>query len=212
MGVLDSGGFGKVTKIVAEQLAALGTAITSSGAISTTSTLAVTGATTLTGGVAASTMGRHSTIPIGAVAYGSLGTNTTPTAGTIYYAEVFLPANKTLTGIGILNGGTVGTDNGLVALANSAGTIVANSDLAGAVTAGANAFQQFAFTATYAAVGPARYWILYQVNGNTTRFRSVAVSTYLPFTGSVAGVFGTLAAITPPTSTTADVGPIAYVY
>lgn len=200
MGILDTGGFGRVRRIVADQLANLTTTIV------TTSTI------TPTGGVVASTLGKIPNIPVGAVAYGSLGTSTTPVAGTIYFSEVWLPANKTLTGIGILNGGTVGTDVGLVALYSSAGALLANSALAGATTANANAFQTFDFTSTYAAVGPSRYFIAYQVNGTTTRFRSIAASTYLNFTGSTTGSFGTLTAITPPTSTTSDVGPIGFLY
>lgn len=187
--------------------------LAASGATTLTSTLAVTGATTLTGGIVSTTLGRVSNIPVGAVAYGSLGTNAVHVAGTKYYSEIWLPANKTVTGIGVLNGATVGTDKLIVALANSAGTVVANSALAGTTTSGANGFQEIAFTGTYAAVGPARYWIIIQCNGTTDTTRRIATSTYLNWTGSAAGAFGTLgASITPPTSTTADVGPIAYLY
>lgn len=187
-------------------LTATGLAVGSGGATAT-------GAITPNGGIVGTTLGRISNIPIGDVAYASIGTNTTPVSGTIYVAEVFLPANKTITGIGILNGATVGTDSGIAALYSSAGALLASSALAGAVTAGANAFQEFTLTAPYAAVGPAKYLIAYQVNGTTTRFRSIAVSTYLNFTISQAGVFGTLAAISPvPTATVADVGPVAYLF
>lgn len=191
---------------------ASGSIAAGSGGISTTGTLAATGAFTPTGGIVGTTLGRITNIPIGDVAYGSLGTNTTLVAGTQYFAEVWLPANKTITGVAVLNGATVGADNGLVFLCNSAGTVVATSALAGAATAGANAFQQRNFTAPYAAVGPGRYWLGYQSNGTTDTIRTIAADTFLNYTGSAAGVFGTVPAITPTTSTTADVGPAGYLY
>src|SRR5438128_2335176 len=52
----------------------------------------------------------------------SLGTSTTPVAGTVYYADVFIPETaKVLTGVGVLNGGTVGTNKWVVGLFSSAG-------------------------------------------------------------------------------------------
>lgn len=183
------------------------------GTLAITSTTTLTGAATLTGGIVA-TVDRVSTIPIGAVAYGSLGNNTTPVAGTVYYTSLWLPANKTITGIAMLNGTAVGTDKIIVALYSSDGqTLLANSALAGTTCSGTDAFQEVAFTGTYAAKGPGRYWVAVQVNGTTCRLRNIAASTYLNFTGSAAGSFGTLpATITPPTTTAANVGPIAYAY
>ena len=202
---------------LALSMASLGSAVSAttgafSGAVTAATTLAVTGATTLTGGLVANTLARLSTIPIGSVAYGSLGTSAVHVAGTVYYTEIFIPANKTLTGVSVLNGATVGTDNLIVALYNNAGTLVANSALAGTLSAGANAFQDIPFTATYAAVGPGRYWVSVSCNGTTATTRRIAANTFLNRTGSAVGVFGTLAAITPPTTFTADVGPIAAVY
>ncbi|HXT81380.1 MAG TPA: hypothetical protein VN702_17580 [Acetobacteraceae bacterium] len=168
---------------------------------------------TVRAGSAASGRSRYSTVPVGSVAYASMGTDTTLVAGTIYWAEVAIPRNITLTGIAVLNGGTVGTNKGIVGLYNSAGTLVANSALVGAIAAGANAFQAYAFTATYAAVGPARYWVAYQADGATATLRTIAASTFIDsLTKSATGAFGTLTALTVPTTITADVGPIAYVY
>lgn len=156
---------------------------------------------------------RYSTVDVGSVAYGSLGTNTTLVAGTIYVASVYVPRQMTITGVGVLNGATVGTNNGIVGLYNAAGALVANSALAGNVTSGANAFQQRAFTGTYVALGPALFYVLYQANGTTDTLRTVATNTFIDvLTKSDTGAFGTLTALTPPTSFTADVGPIAYVY
>jgi hypothetical protein len=155
---------------------------------------------------------RFSSVPIGSVAYGSLGTNTTLVAGTAYFSEIMITRPVTLTGIAGLNGATVGTDNGLVALYDSAGQLVANSALAGALAAGANAFQSRAFTAPVT-VEPGRYFIAYESNGTTATLRTIAVSTFIDsLTGSLAGTFGTLTAITVPTTVTADVGPIGFAY
>jgi len=157
---------------------------------------------------------KYAVIPIGSVAYGSLGTNTTLVAGTTYWAEVFIPRNVTLTGVGVLNGATVGTDEWIVALYDSdGGAVVANSALAGTTSSGANAFQEIAFTSTYAAVGPARYWVALQSNGTTDTLRTIAASTYVDvLTKSATGTFGTLPSLTVPTTFTANVGPIGYVY
>ncbi len=136
------------------------------------------------------------------------GTDTTPTAGTVYYGELFLPVNYTITGIGY-NVGSAGTNgNVIVGLYNAAGAVVANSALAGTAVAAANGFQQVALTATYAAVGPALYYVSISMSSTSDRLRlGVANGTRA---GSAAGSFGTLASITPPTS--AGAAPIAYVY
>lgn len=183
------------------------------GAATLSSTLAVTGATTLTGGLVASTLGRLSTVPVGSVAYGSFGTNTTPVAGTVYYTELEVPANKTVTGIGVLQGTAVGTDKAIVSLYHpTTGALLRSSALAGVTMTSTDAFQEYPLTATYDIVGPTKVWVGLQINGTTARFRSIAASTFLRWTGSAAGSFGTLPTITPPTTFAADKGPIAYVY
>lgn len=190
-----------------------GTTLSAAGVSVGSTGLGSTGAITPTGGLVATSNGRISDIPIGAVALGSLGSDLVHVAGTLYFAEIWLPANKTVTGLAVLNGSADGTHKLIVALANSAGTVVKTSALAGTMSAGTDAFQEIAFTASYAAVGPARYWAIIQCEGITPKTRRIAASTYLNFTGSLAGVFGTIpASITPPTATEADSGPIVYAY
>jgi hypothetical protein len=155
---------------------------------------------------------RFSTVPIGSVAYGSFGTNTTMVAGTHYRAEIFINRRVTLAGIAILNGATVGTDKGIAYLYDSNGALVASSALAGATTSGANAFQTYAFTANVT-VDPGQYFIAYQSNGTTDTIRTTAASTFIDvMTGSATGTFGTPLNFTPPTTFTADKGPVAYAY
>lgn len=157
---------------------------------------------------------RFPTITFGSTAYASLGTAVSSVAGTIYFADVFVGRDFTATGIGILNAGTTGTNLGIVALYDSGGVLLANSALAGAVTSGGNAFQQYAFTATVRIQGPAQYWVAYQANGATDNFRCIAASTFVDvLTKSQTGVFATIpATFTPPTTFSADVGPAAYLY
>lgn len=182
-----------------------------SGNTAVAGTLGVTGATTLTGGLAVSTpivnfMGwKPSTL--------TSGTSTVPSATHVYVTQIFIPVNATLTGVYLNNGATVGTNKWIVALFNSAGAVVANSSLSGITTSGADGYQQLPFTGTYAAK-TGMYWIGIYMNGTTDRFRSApAVGQYAGYTGDITGqTFGTVATITPPTSFTADVGPVAFTY
>jgi len=154
-------------------------------------------------------------IPIGAVAYNALGTNTTVAAADrLYFINLWMPISKSLTGAAVLNGATVGTDKWCYYLANNAGTVVAQSAAAGVTTSGANAFQEIAFTAPYTVAGQSNYWLIIQGNSNTDTLRTVAASTYKCFTGikTAAAAFGAETSITAPTTFTADLGPIGYVY
>src|SRR3990167_8182131 len=158
-------------------------------------------------------IGVTANIPIGAVAYGSLGTAVSHVAGTIYVAEIYIPHAKAITGIAILNAGTVGTSLGIVALYGpDGGAALATSALAGTVSANANALQSIPFTAALTIWQPGRYFIAFQANNATDNIRCIAASTYLNWTKSFTGVFGTIASLTVPTSTAADVGPIGLVY
>lgn len=139
------------------------------------------------------------------------GTNATPSATETYIAEVFIPCNMTLTGVAVFNGATVGTDKHAVFLCDSAGTAVANTDTAGTTTSGADAYQRIAFTATYAAKGPATYYVALQMNGTTDRYNAHPFGNFGASKGT-GTTFGTLASITVPTTFTADLGPIASLY
>jgi Domain of unknown function (DUF4082) len=148
---------------------------------------------------------------IGAVAYTSVGNATTNVAGKILWAACQVQRNMLVTNINILNGGTVGTDKGIAALYSSTGTLLANSALAGATTSGPNSFQAYALTAPLLITGPGRYFIAYQANGTTDNIRTFAASTFVDvLTASASGAFGTLTALTVPTTFTANIGPYAF--
>lgn len=154
---------------------------------------------------------RVTNIPVGPVAYGSLGTDAAHVAGSVYVAELYLPEPMTATGVAILNGATPGTDLLIGALFSSTGAVVATSALAGTLSAGADAFQALDFTAPVA-LSAGRYFLGVQCEGTTATTRRIAANTYQNAASVTAGVFGTIAAITAPTTITANAGPIGYLY
>lgn len=141
-------------------------------------------------------------------------TSVTGSATVVYLTQMWVPYNVTFTGVGILNAATVGTNKYIVALFNDAGVAVANSSTAGVTTAGASAYQQVPFTGTYSAIGPRTYWIGLYINGATDTYYSMpSLAQAHGLAGSVsAQTFGTVANVTLPTTFTAALGPVAYVY
>lgn len=136
------------------------------------------------------------------------GTDTTPSATETYIAEVYVPVNATLTGVSVLNGSAV-AGNMQIALANSAGAVVAST--ASTAASGTAAYQQVPFSAPYAAKGPAKFFVLLQNDNTSNRFRSHAVGNFgaAKKTGETYGTFTT---VTPPTTFTTALAPIADVY
>lgn len=179
----------------------------------TVASLIVTGAATLTGGIAQAVAahGFSNWQPIAATS----GTDTALASGTQLVTSIFVPVNKTLTGISYLIGSVGGTDRAYAVLYSAAGAVLANSTLAanGTVVGTAANVQALAFTSTYAAVGPALYYVGLSFNGTTARARTVPAHTQGGlFAGEVAQAHATVAAITPPTTFTADKAPVCFVY
>lgn len=147
----------------------------------------------------------------GGTIYTSLNsTGTTLAATTMYCTEIQLPFSKLLTGLAVLNGTTVGTDNHLVALYDSGGNLLANSAVAGVLAATASNYQQISFTAPYFSVGPAQYFGCVQTNGTTATVRMLVTQVQDQYLtkGVTAQTFGTVpATITVPTTFTTAVGP-----
>ncbi len=147
----------------------------------------------------------------GSTVYTSIQTaGTAPAANTqIECTEIDLPFSMLLTGLAPLNGSTVGTDKHWVLLYDSAGAVLATSAAAGATTSGASTYQKYSFTAPFYAVGPARYFACYGTNGTTDTIRHTLTQVNdNVLAGAVTGqVFGTAAAITPPSTFTTAKGP-----
>lgn len=153
-------------------------------------------------------------IPMGSVALTAYETNgVAPVAGTINLVEVNIPFAQTWTGAGVLNGTVVGTDNFIVAVYGNDGTLLANSALAGTLSAGASVFQNIAFTSAVTLL-PGRYFLACQSNGTTATLRHLlAANGSTNCTSATAGVFGTLpATLTAPSTFTTAVGVIMQLY
>lgn len=178
-----------------------------------TGATAIAGALTPTGGVAAA--GGFSVSPR-LVHSGGMparvstdGTDATPVATEVYIAQIYIPANMSVTGVSVLNG-TVASGNIKVGLADSTGAVVATS--ASTAMSGTDAYQRIAFTGAYAAVGPATYYVLEFVDNNTAR---INCHTFGDFGASkqTGQVYATgFTTITPPSTFTTALGPIASLY
>jgi hypothetical protein len=180
------------------------------GAVTQTGAAGFTGAVTTTGGIippgTAPTVFHSGGVSPNVAAY---GTDSTPVVTETYICEIDIPTNATLTGLSVLNGSAV-SGNINVGLANSAGAVVANSASTNAGS-GTNAYQQIPFSATYAAVGPAKYFALVQYSATTARFRSHIVGNF-GASKKTSETYGTFTTITPPTTFTTVLGVVCDSY
>lgn len=174
-----------------------------------------TNAITPTGGVAAAGGFSNSARLVhsgGAVArVNTDGTDTTPADTETYIAEVFVPANVTVTGVSVFLGSAT-EGNIKVGLADSTGAVVATSASTDCSGATVDSYFRVAFTGTYAAKGPATYYVLLLNDSTSNRFNS---HTFGDFGASkkTGEVYATgFTTITPPTTFTTAQGPIASLY
>lgn len=153
-------------------------------------------------------------IPLGSVAYASLGNATTYGASTtLYVTSIYVGGDSTITNINVLAGGTVGTNSIIGTLYNNAGTLLRTSLLAGTATSGANTFQTLALLTPIVIQGPGVYYVGIQANGTTDNVRTIAASTFVGRQGAAQTsqpAFGSPASITPPTTFTANTAPIVF--
>jgi hypothetical protein len=160
-------------------------------------------------------------IPIGGSALTGFETNgVAQTAFAINVTEIFVPHWNTWTGAAVLNGTTVGTDSFVLWLFNSEGDLLANTAIAGTLSAGASVFQKIAFGAPIT-LSPGRYFLGSQLNGATATTRHVLAAFgaeprcgIVPASASFAASQTALnaAAITVPTSFTTAQAPIMQLY
>lgn len=161
-------------------------------------------------------------IPIGGSALTGFETNgVVQTAFAINLTEIFVPHWNSWTGAAVLNGTVVGTDNLVYWLFSSEGDLIANTAIAGTLSAGASAFQKIAFTGGPVTLSPGRYFLGTQINGATATTRHVLaafgaeprcgiVAASASFAASLAAL--TAAPITVPTSFTTAQAPIMQLY
>ena len=188
---------------------------TTLAATTVSTTLGVTGVTTATGGIAYATNAPFNWSAGGGVVSVTAGNDATPTDGPRMWVEIFIPRNVTLTGIGYLVGSVGGTDSVVVALYNSAGTVVARSIAtdteAADLVATTAEFQKVAFSSTYNAVVGTHY-ISVQLSGGTARVRTFTIPNSGFVANTAAGTFKTGASITPTTTFVANEGSVSFVY
>lgn len=136
-------------------------------------------------------------------------TNATPVITEVYFGEVFVGCNVLATGIAVFNGSDV-TGNMKLGLYDSAGALLAQT--ASTAGSGTDAYQRVPFTATINLIGPATYYIANSFSSATARYNSPPLGSF--GTGvSTAQVYGTLpTTITPPTTFTTNISPIASLY
>lgn len=137
------------------------------------------------------------------------GTNATPVATEVYIAEVFVPADCSITGVAPFNGAAV-SGNMKVGLADSTGAIVATS--ASTAQSGTDAYQRVPFTTPYAAQGPATYYVLLFVDNNTARYNAHGFGNFGAAKQTGQTYSAGFTTITPPTTFAADLAPIASLY
>ena len=152
-------------------------------------------------------------IPLGVAALTAAGASSVHVAGTMNLSEIFVPHWNTWKGLAVLNGTVVGTDNMLVALYGGDGKLLANSAVAGTLSAGASAFQNRDFLVPVT-LAPGRYFCGVQCSGTTaTSNKFVSANGVNTLTGAVAGTFGTVpASVTVPTTFTTAQGCVCQLY
>lgn len=137
------------------------------------------------------------------------GTEKTTVVTETYIAQIHIPRPMLVTGIAVMNGASP-AGSYVLALADDTGAVVANTALAGTAASGGDAYQRIGFTAAYFA-RPGTYYVLLQCNSASGVFNGHIFGDFR--TGKKTGeVFGTLTTITPPTTFTTILGPIASLY
>ncbi len=183
-------------------------------------TLAVTGASTLTGALTPTGGIAPTSAPTGVCNWPNVtatsGTDTALASGTQLVTAIFVPCNMTITNINMLIGSVGGTDKVYAVLYDSTGAVLGNTDITVSgtnVTVGTAAqIQTIPLTTPLPVVGPRRFFIGVSFNGATARLRTVpAFCQQGLLAGQVAQTHGTVAAITPPATFTADKGPVVFV-
>jgi hypothetical protein len=142
------------------------------------------------------------------------GTDTTPVIGTQYVTSLYVPERFTITNVNWLIGSVGGTDRVYAVVYNSAGTVLRTTVLtSGGTVVGTTAtIQSLALTTPLIVNGPQRIFVGISINGTTARIRTVAAHTQVGiWGGTVAQTHGTVAAITPPTTFTANTAPFVFI-
>lgn len=135
------------------------------------------------------------------------GNDTTPVITETYIAQVDVPHACTITGIALFNG-SVASGNVKVAIADDQGNILGSS--ASTAMSGTDAYQRVPLSATLDLVG-GTYFVLEQIDNTTARVNTHTLGNY-GASKKTGETYGTFTTITPPTTFTTAVGPVASLY
>lgn len=140
------------------------------------------------------------------------GTDTTPVVTETYIGELPVPGSLRTTGFALLNGSAV-AGNVVVILYNAAGAVITTSALAGTAQAGVAALQRIPWIKPIN-LPPGIYYVGVQFNNVAARFRANLFGNFgqAKKTGEVFGTPTSIAALPPPTTFAANVGPIGGLY
>ncbi len=132
----------------------------------------------------------------------------TPVITEVYYAEVFVPAPCTVTGVTVYNSATL-SGNVKGGLASSTGIILGTS--ASIASAGTSAYQALVFTAPVT-IYPGTYYILLFYDNTTIRPNTYTAGAFVAakLTGQTYATG--FVAFTPATTFTTALGPVASLY
>lgn len=135
------------------------------------------------------------------------GTDTTPVVTETYIAELLVPKGVRATGFALFNGSAV-AGNVKAILYNKDGVVVASS--ASTAQSGTDAFQRLPFSAAVN-LPAGTYYIGVQCNNTSARINTHPIGNF-GASKKTGEVYGTATTITPPTTFTANLGPMGGLY
>jgi hypothetical protein len=136
-----------------------------------------------------------------------------PVAGSLYITEIAVEHSRPVTGICMLNGSAIGTDNHIFFIYDYAGNLLGQT--AATLAANASLYQCLPLLTPIEISGLRSYFIGFQSNGTTATVQKYVTGQVGPTlqAGSQTGVSGTIpTTITPPASFTTATGPLGELY
>lgn len=133
------------------------------------------------------------------------GNDSTAVNTETYISQIDIPVQTTLTGVQWM-GLATSTGNVQFSLADSTGAVITAAQTASTATAATANYQSASFVATYLAK-PGKYFLLMQ-NSGSNHYRAHTIGVF-GCSKKTTEVFGTFTAVTPPTTFTTNLCPIA---
>lgn len=133
------------------------------------------------------------------------GNDSTAVNTETYISQIDIPVQTTLTGVQWM-GLATSTGNVQFSLADSTGAVITAAQTASTATAATANYQSASFVATYLAK-PGKYFLLMQ-NSGSNHYRAHTIGVF-GCSKKTTEVFGTFTAVTPPTTFTTNICPIA---